>query len=493
MARKRRYARGIEQRILSEEVGTIRKEAASVVAIGYPAPYGVGVSSLGFQTVYRLLNQIPGLSCTRFFLPPDSEVRPPLRSLETGYPVAQARAIAFSISCETELMGIVTLLKGAHLSPLAVDRGPQDPPVFIGGPLTYLDPKLVSPLADCVIVGEAETAIAPLGAAIVGNRSKQDLLAAVAAHCPVAWIPAETPSPPAFCPATAQALPALAATWSPLAELKGLFLVEATRGCKRGCAFCVMSGRSHHAMPFRPVPIDRILAAIPDQAPGVGLVGAAVTDHPEIEPLVAAIVASGRRVSLSSIRADCLTPSLAELLVRGGLRTLTLAADGCTDALRRAMHKGLTDGDLVRATEIARAAGVKGIKVYTMVGLPGESDDDIQRFADLTVNMSRHLRIAIAAQAFVPKPGTPLANADMATENVLRRRLNLLKRQVRGRARLISTSPRWSWIDWQLAHAGKQAARIAMEAQHHGGGYAAWRRAISASLQRKTAISGTKM
>jgi radical SAM superfamily enzyme YgiQ (UPF0313 family) len=139
----------------------------------------------------------------------------------------------------------------------------------------------------------------------------------------------------------------------------------------RACAFCILSARAADAGGFRPAPVERILRVIPPSAPGVGLVGAAVTDHPEIEKLVAHIVESGRRVSLSSIRADRLTERLLKTLKAGGLRTLTVAADGASDRLRKSIHKGIESADLIRAAEMAAAQKISGMKIYAMVGLPG--------------------------------------------------------------------------------------------------------------------------
>jgi radical SAM superfamily enzyme YgiQ (UPF0313 family) len=277
-------------------------------------------------------------------------------------------------------------------------------------------------------------------------------------------------------------LPAIATGWSPRAELRDLFLVEAARGCARGCTFCVLAGSVRGRGAFRPVAAARVLAAIPAAAPGVGLVGAAVTDHPEIAEIVARIVATGRRAALSSVRADRLTPRLAALLVEGGLRTLTLAADGPSERIRAEIRKGLTADDLERAAAIAAGAGIRQLKVYAMVGLPGETDDDVAELAALLRRMAPGLELTAAVQAFVPKPGTPLAGAAMAPLPDLRHRLDLLKRLAGGRYRVSPTSPRWSWVDWKIAHAAALAGPIAVAAQRAGGGFAAWKAAIEAQL-----------
>ena len=466
-----------EHAAIEGEIGTIRRSAPRIFALGYPAPYSVAASSLGFQTVYRLLNGAPELGCERFFDSPALRPGDTLRTAEGGFPVRGAAAVGFSIACETELARVAALLEAADLEPLASLRGDGDPAVLAGGPLTLLDPRMLAEIADAVVVGDAEEALPALRDAVGSSRDKGDLLDRLAAGIPGVWVPSRGFAPPAPAIAPVDLLPAFAAGWSPRAELKDLFLVEAARGCARGCAFCVLSGTG-----FRPVPAGRILESIPADAPGVGLVGAAVTDHPEIEAIVARIVASGKRVSLSSVRADRLTPALAGSLVEGGLRTLTLAADGASERLRRAVHKGLTADDLLRAAAIAARSGIRQLKVYAMVGLPDEEDGDVEELAALLRDLAPGLEVAAAVQAFVPKPGTGLASAAMAPLPDLRRRLDLVKRLTRGRCRLSPTSPRWSWIDWKIAHAGKLAGRIGVAAHRGGGGFAAWKAAIEGHL-----------
>ena len=462
---------------LQSESGTIYKQAAVSVAVGYPAPYSVGASSLGFQWVYKLLNAIPEVACARFFMPerglPDGVV-----ALETGRPVADMEAVLFSVACEQELMNIAALLKGMGLPPLAADRDDIHPPVIMGGPLTTVDPRLLAPFADVVATGASDALIAPLGEALIESDGRKqrflDMLRDVHAGLfvpdgGVLSFPDLSIPPPR---------PAAAATWSPLAEFRNLFLVEATRGCRRGCAFCTMSRGAANTPAFHAFPVSDILEAVPDEAPGVGLVGAAVTDHPEIERIVALLSEKGKRVSLSSIRADRLTLSLAEMLREGGGRTVTLAADGASERLRRKVKKGILEKHLTGAVAIAREAGFQSLKIYSMVGLPDETPDDIVEYARLLTELSRCLKVSTTVQAFVPKPSTPLAGQPMTELKEITGRLNLLRRETRGRVKVLPTSPKWSWVDWKIAHSKEKGARIAIDALLAGGGFAAWKKAI---------------
>jgi len=215
----------------------MRRDAPVRVALGYPAPYRVGASSLGFQTVYRALNETDGVCCERFFLEEGGVVA---RTVETGMAVGSATAIGFSVSCETELLGLALLLGRAGLEPLASRRGEDAPPVIVGGPITTLDPRLVAPFADAVVVGDSEEALPALALALGRHPRRTELAAAMDGSPPGVWIPSSASAPPPPAHAPAHLLPAYAATWSPEAELRDLFLVEATRGCGRACTFCVL-------------------------------------------------------------------------------------------------------------------------------------------------------------------------------------------------------------------------------------------------------------
>jgi radical SAM superfamily enzyme YgiQ (UPF0313 family) len=464
---------------LSGEQGTIFKDARYTVALGYPAPYRVGASSLGAQVVYGAFNSITDLRCERFFYPEKGRPLLPLLTAESGVPVGGAAAIAFSLACETELAKVAQLLEAAGLHPLAEQRAPDDPPIIAGGPLTILDPYLLAPFADLVAVGEADETLAPLGAAITETANKEALLSEINQRGLRLWRPMFDLEPPSPTSAPPDLLPAKACTWSRNAEFKDLFLIEATRGCPRQCAFCVISRKSQGGSRFRAAPVERILESIPQAAPGVGLVGAAVTDHPEIERIVARLVESHKRVSLSSMRADRITPDLAVYLKKGGLRTLTVAADGSSERLRTAVKKGISQRHLERAAAIGADAGIQNLRIYSMIGLPGEEDSDVEEFANLLLKLARSMRVSATVQAFVPKPGTELADVPMAELSTLNHRLSLLKSRTQGKVRLLPTSPRWSWIDWRLAHGGKRSFLAAIEAQKEGANHAAWKRAIS--------------
>ncbi len=449
-----------------------------MIALGYPDAYRAGASSLGLQTVYRQWNRHPRLSCERFFVDPSVRRGGP-RTLEGHRPLRDADAVAFSVSCEAELAPLAGLMEAAGLAPLREERNANGPPVIIGGPLTLVDPALVAPFADAVVCGEGEDALPLIADAVVGGPRGRSMVEALHGTGAGIWIPSLDMDPPTLHRVSAGRLPAVGATWSPLSELSNLFLIEIARGCPHRCAFCVLAQKVR----YRTAAVEDILAAIPDGAPGVGLVGAAVTDHPRLEELVHRIVSTGRRVSLSSMRADRITPELLAELVKGGLRTLTVAADGSSARLRRQVKKNIEATDLLRCASLAKDAGLRGMKLYSMVGLPGETDGDVEEFAALAAEMAALVPLTVAVQAFVPKPGTPLADEPMAPVRELKSRLDLLARRLGRRAVVQPSSPRWSWIDWKIAHGGRRSALAALAAHRAGGDYHAWKTAVKEFLE----------
>lgn len=465
--------------ILRDETGTIYKQGALAAAVGYPASYRVAVASLGAQFVYKTFNKIDDLSCSRFFLNDNEDADVPLLTLESGRPVSDLQVLAFSIACEQELLGIAKLLKAANIEAFYSNRSENDPLIIIGGPLTFLDPHLVAPFADIVVVGQSDHTLEPLGKLLVreyGNRER--LLENASRLSSSIYVPKLQKESVPEIDYKSPIKPISAVVRSPRSEFKNLFLVEASRGCNRRCAFCTMSKDTKPSVPFYPFSADDILSEIPSDALGVGLVGAAVTDHPDILFLVKTIVNSGKRVSLSSIRADCLTEELGIALKEGGLRTLTIAADGASERLRRTIKKGISKQHIMSAADLAHRLGFAGIKVYSMVGLPNETTDDIAEFAELLRYCSSKTRVSVTAQAFVPKPNTPMGNIPMESVSIIEKRLALLRKYTKGSVDILPTSPKRSYIDWKLAHGGFASADAAVAALKAGGDYAAWKRAI---------------
>jgi radical SAM superfamily enzyme YgiQ (UPF0313 family) len=464
---------------LAEEEGTIFREAPVRVALCYPSPYHVGMSSLGFQTIYREINQHADVAAERAFLPDDVAAyrasRAPLLTYERQRPVGGFDVIAFSVSFEMEITGIFEMLELAGVPLMAADRNASHPLVIAGGPLTNSNPAPLAPFVDVIVLGEAEELIHELLDELLNDAERDSLLDRLAGRNGY-FVPRRSAGIGLIAKATDERLPARSQIITPNTELRSMFLIEPERGCSRGCTYCVMRRTTNGGM--RTVPPERVLELIPPSARRVGLVGAAVTDHPRIVELVRTIVDDGREVGISSLRADRLTSELVGLLARGGARTLTTAADGASERLRDAIDRKTKATHLLRAAEYAREHRFERLKLYMMVGLPGETDEDMDELIRFGTEVSRIIPLAFGVSPFVAKRNTPMDGAPFEPIASIERKLERVRRGLKGRAVVRPTSARWAWVEYMLAQCGEEAGLAALDAWRAGGGWAAWKRAF---------------
>jgi radical SAM superfamily enzyme YgiQ (UPF0313 family) len=466
--------------LLADEQGTLHKVAPTRVALCYPSPYHVGLSSLGFQTMYREVHTHPGATAERAFLPDDVEAfqasRTPGFTLESGTPLAEFPVLAFSVAYELELPGLFEMLRLAGLPLLAAERGEEWPLVVAGGPLTFSNPEPLEPFVDVLVQGEADDLVHQLLDALEAFPGRAALLDHLA-RTPGFRVPGRGGESLFVARAHDSHLPARSQVLTPHTELSSMFLIEPERGCSRGCHYCVMRRSTNGGM--RTVAPERVLELVPEHARRVGLVGAAVTDHPRIVELLRTLVDSGREVGVSSLRADRLTQELVDTLRRGGARVLTVASDGASQRMRDLVDRRHSEEQLVRAARFAASAGMERLKIYSMVGLPLEEDTDIDELVRFTRELAEHLPVALGVAPFVAKRHTPLDGSPFAGIREVDGRLDRLRRGLQGKAEVRPTSARWAWVEYMLAQCGPEAGLAAMDAWKAGGTFAAWKRAFA--------------
>jgi radical SAM superfamily enzyme YgiQ (UPF0313 family) len=334
----------------------------------------------------------------------------------------------------------------------------------------------LAPFVDAIVMGEADELALEVLRVLREAPSRKAALDTLAAT-PHVFVPARHASPPSIAQCDDALLPAWSPIRTPEAELADMFLIETERGCSRGCTYCVMRRSTNGGM--RIVPKERILELVPEDARRVGLVGAAVSDHPRIAEIVRTLGERGCEVGLSSLRPDRLNDELVGALRLAGYRTLTTAMDGASDRLRDTLDRKARIRHLERAAELARAHGMSRLKLYLMIGVPTETDDDIDECVAFTTAMSRRIPVALGIAPFCPKHNTPLAGASFAGIEVVERRLQRLRRGLRGRAEVRSTSARWAWVEAVLAQGGEAEGHAVLSAVHEGGSFAAYRRAFT--------------
>ncbi|HEY4178776.1 MAG TPA: radical SAM protein [Kofleriaceae bacterium] len=474
--------------LLAAERGTLYKEAELRVALMYPSPYRAAMSSLGYQQIYRVLHDMPGVAADRAMLPDKDD--PPTRglvTLETGAPVGGYPILAYSVAYELEIAGVVETLERANIPVLAADRDIRHPLVVAGGPLTFSNPAPLAPFFDVILVGEGEEIIREL--IEVGRESgfnRERVWDALKGR-PGFYLPHRSDgTTDEHVPPVAQAhdelLPARSVIITPNTELSDMFMTEAARGCSRGCTYCVMRRSTNGGM--RVVPRAEIIRGIPEHATRVGLVGAAVTDHPDIRGIVRDVVEGGREVGISSLRADKLDSELVGLLARGGYRTLTVAADGASERMRRVVERSTQTKHLIHSAELAAEHRLHTLKVYMMLGVPQETDADVDELILLSKELAAiHSRIAYGLAPFVAKRNTPLDGAAFAgialvDDRLQRLRRGLQKAGLAAKVEVRATSARWAWVEYMIAQAESRAGLAIMDAHRAGGSFAAYKKAF---------------
>jgi len=432
---------------LAKEVGYVTKPHGSRlrIALAFPNTYWVGMSNLGFQTVYRLFNAEDDIVCERFFLPPKQELaalsaaRAPLVTLESQTPVGDFDIVAFSVSFEWDYVNVLTLLRLAGIPSYAADRSPDHPLVVVGGAVTFVNPEPLAPFADVIAAGEGEALVPGLRRAVAAASDRDDLLRRLAVergfYVPSFYEPqyaadgtlagyAVRPGVDAPLPVRKAALktteavdPPATTIFTPDTEFGSRFLVEVVRGCANLCRFC---WAGYNYLPVRAFPTDRILQLAEEASrysKRVGLVSIALCDHPDIERILARLLELGYAISPASLRLDDLTPPIVRMLRESGERSITIAPETGSDRLRRVINKTVTNDEILESAELIFANGIESLKLYYMIGLPTETDEDLVAIRDLTLQlrdrMLKHAKprgrvgsITGSVNPLIPKPGT---------------------------------------------------------------------------------------
>jgi radical SAM superfamily enzyme YgiQ (UPF0313 family) len=437
------------------------------------------MSSLGYQTIYREIHAHSGASAERAFLPENPEEyrknRVPVLTYEGETPLSEFPIIAFSIAYELELTGILEILDLCGIPLLREDRAKKHPIIIAGGPLTQSNAAILSPFVDLIMLGEGEELIHTFLDA-VASMSREELLSALS-RTPGCYVPGISADFPETIKVRQDLLPAYSQILTQNTVLSSMFLIEPERGCSRSCAFCVMRCSASGGM--RLVSPDKAFSLIPANARRVGLVGAAVTDHPRIQELIRRIVESGREIGISSLRADRLSDEIVQLLAQGGYQTLTIASDGASQRLRDLMDRRITEQHLLNAAELAHRAGLQRLKLYMMIGLPSETLFDIDELVRFSRELSKIAPLALSISPFVAKRNTPLNGTPFEAMQSLNRKLLYIRDRLKRIVDVKPASVRWAWVEYMLSQSNESAGLAAMDAWRDGGSFSSWKRAFA--------------
>ncbi len=472
------------RRRLAREQGTIFKDWGGrlPIALIYPNSYYLGMSNLGFQTIYGLLNSYDNIVCERFFW--EEKAKEPL-SLESQRPLGDFAVVAFSISYELDYFNVVDTLKSSGIPLFATDRNQAHPLVIAGGPCITANPEPLAPFFDCFAIGEGE-AILPsiLDVVALGIRDSREELLQMLASLPGIY------APPLYQGKAIrrQWVPDIddfattSVILTPDTELGDIYLVEIARGCKWGCRFC-LSGFLFR--PFRFRSLDNLLAQAESglkYKKRIGLLGASPFDHPEIEELVARLHQMGAEMSISSLRIRPLSRVALRGLAESGPQTLSLAPEAGSERLRKIINKGISERDIGQALDEVAKYGVRHLKLYFMIGLPTETDDDIDDIIKLTLSLKGRIeragsRLTLTVAPFVPKAGTPFQWLPMAEAQILNHRLTRLKNSLEPKGiEIKADSVAWAVVQGVLSRGDARLAQVLSRMEVRS--LSSWRRAL---------------
>ena len=475
---------------------TVNPHAGQKVAIVYPNTYFVGMSNLGLHIIYEEINLRNDSVCERIFLPEKKELeaydktKTPLMSVETQRPMHQFDVVAFDVTFEMDYFHIPLMLRHGRVPIMGKDRTEFDPIVIAGGPCATFNPEPFADFIDAFIIGEGEGIVSRVLDIIRDGKMEgldrhailRQLANISGVYVPSLYVPiysedgefkgydivegAPKTIKRYFEMLTSGGETVVATNYT---EFGAMYIIEVARGCGRHCRFC-MAGYCFRVPRVRPLDI---LKEGVDRAEKlgkkVGLMGAAISDYPEVDELVTYIRSKDMRYSCASLRADSLTQAVVDGLADSGQKTITIAPETGSERLRRVINKGISEEHLKNAATLSAKSGIQHMRLYIMIGLPTETDEDIEAIVGLAERTQAHMaevgckgRLTLSINPFIPKPFTPFQWMAMDHQKTVEKKLQYIKKalQKNRRIEVLVESPKEAYIQGVLARGDRRLGAV---------------------------------
>ena len=475
---------------------TVNPHAGQKVAIVYPNTYFVGMSNLGLHIIYEEINLRNDSVCERIFLPEKKELeaydktKTPLMSVETQRPMHQFDVVAFDVTFEMDYFHIPLMLRHGRVPIMGKDRTEFDPIVIAGGPCATFNPEPFADFIDAFIIGEGEGIVSRVLDIIRDGKMEgldrhailRQLANISGVYVPSLYVPiysddgefkgyhiaegAPKTIKRHFEMLTSGGETVVATNYT---EFGAMYIIEVARGCGRHCRFC-MAGYCFRVPRVRPL---EILKEGVDRAEKlgkkVGLMGAAISDYPEVDELVTYIRSKDMRYSCASLRADSLTQAVVDGLADSGQKTITIAPETGSERLRRVINKGISEEHLQNAATLSAKSGIQHMRLYIMIGLPTETDEDIDAIVGLAERTQAHMaevgckgRLTLSINPFIPKPFTPFQWMAMDNQKTVEKKLQYIKKalQKNRRIEVLVESPKEAYIQGILARGDRRLGAV---------------------------------
>ena len=475
---------------------TVNPHAGQKVAIVYPNTYFVGMSNLGLHIIYEEINLRNDSVCERIFLPEKKELeaydktKTPLMSVETQRPMHQFDVVAFDVTFEMDYFHIPLMLRHGRVPIMGKDRTEFDPIVIAGGPCATFNPEPFADFIDAFIIGEGEGIVSRVLDIIRDGKmeglDRHTILRQLAdisgVYVPSLYVPIYSEDGEFKVYDIAEGVPktikrhfemltsggetVVATNYT---EFGAMYIIEVARGCGRHCRFC-MAGYCFRVPRVRPLDILKEGVERAEKlGKKVGLMGAAISDYPEVDELVNYIRSKDMRYSCASLRADSLTQAVVDGLADSGQKTITIAPETGSERLRRVINKGISEEHLQNAATLSAKSGIQHMRLYIMIGLPTETDEDIEAIVGLAERTQAHMekvgckgRLTLSINPFIPKPFTPFQWMAMDNQKVVEKKLQYIKKalQKNRRIEVLVESPKEAYIQGVLARGDRRLGAV---------------------------------